>query len=262
LFHSAEFHAACVDLWLTSWRTFCPVCKRDANAGTPEPPVSESTPLLSSSAIRLPEPTASVSFRSTVAAAAAASPPRPISRHPSPSRSISRKHSVSGSSIPGTPIPRFHASSSSPTCTSGSSLDLANMPSSPWPRASHLASAHSSCGGRLSPPIHIRNTSAAHVSRSAYGSPSRYVGSSHMSRGSPSCYYLGSSSGQQHPYLRHCTLSGTSLFTMVPQSPQQNQLQHGGDSEKDLSAAAPFRQLYYLQHCPDSGTSSQSLPGC
>ncbi|NP_001145884.1 Receptor homology region transmembrane domain- and RING domain-containing protein 2 precursor [Zea mays] len=255
-----KFHAACVDLWLTSWRTFCPVCKRDANAGTPDPPVSESTPLLSSSAIRLPEPTASASFRSTVAAAA--SPPRPISRHPSPSRSISRKHSVSGSSIPGTPIPRFHASSSSPTCTSGSSLDLANMPSSPWPRASHLASAHSSCGGRLSPPIHIRNTSAAHVPRSAYGSPSRYVGSSHMSRGSPSCYYLGSSSGQQHPYLRHCTLSGTSLFTMVPQSPQQNQLQHGGDSEKDLSAAAPFRQLYYLQHCPDSGTSSQSLPGC
>jgi E3 ubiquitin-protein ligase RNF13 len=251
LFHSAEFHAACVDLWLASWRTFCPVCKRDADAGTPDPPVSESTPLLSSSAIRLPEPTASFSFRSTVAAAAA-SPPRPISRHPSPSRSISRKHSVSGSSIPGTPIPRFHASSSSPTCTSGSSLDLANMSSS-------------SCGGRLSPPIHIRNTSAAHVSRSAYGSPSRYVGSSHMSRGSPSCYYLGSSSGQQHPYLRHCTLSGTSLITMVPQSPQQNQLQHGGDSEKDLSAAAstrPFRQLYYLQHCPDSGTSSQSLPGC
>jgi hypothetical protein len=37
LFHSAEFHAACVDLWLTSWRTFCPVCKRDANAGTPPP---------------------------------------------------------------------------------------------------------------------------------------------------------------------------------------------------------------------------------
>jgi len=249
-----KFHAACVDLWLTSWRTFCPVCKRDANAGTSNLPVSESTPLLSSSAIPLPESTALASFRSTVAA----SPPRPISRHPS-SQSISRNYSISGSSIPRTPNPRFYANSS-PFCTSGSNLDLANMSSS-WSRTSHLASAHSLCGGHLSPPIDIRNTSQ-HISRSAYGSPSRYIGSSHMSHGSPS-YYLGSS-GQRIPYLRHCTLSGPSLFTMVPQSPQQNQSQHGGDSETNLSAAAStqsFRQLY-LQHCPDSDTSSQSLPGC
>lgn len=253
MFHFAEFHAACVDLWLTSWRTFCPVCKRDANAGTSNPPVSECTPLLSS-AIGLPESAALASFRSTVAA----SPPRPISRHPS-SRSISRNYSISGSSIPRTPNSRFYANSS-PICTSGSNLDLANMSSS-WSRTSHLASAHSLCGGHLSPPIDIRNTSP-HISRSAYRSPSRYIGSSHMSHGSPS-YNLGSS-GQRNPYLRHCTLSGPSLFTMVPQSPQQIQLQHGGDSETNLSAAAStqsFRQLY-LQYCPDSDMSSQSLPGC
>lgn len=246
MFHSAEFHAACVDLWLTSWRTFCPVCKRDASAGTSDPPVSESTPLLSSSATRLPESTVLASLRST----AAASPPRTISRHPL-LRSISRNYSVSGSSILRTPDSRFDANSS--ICTSGSNLDLANVPS-PWSGTWHRASAHSLCRGYLSPPIGIRNTSA-HVSRSANGSPSRYVGSSRMSHGS---------SGQQHPHLRHCTLSGPSLFTMVPQSPQQNQLQHGGYSETNLSAAASaqsFRQLY-LQHCPDSDTSSQSLPGC
>ncbi|KAH1139473.1 hypothetical protein GYH30_028735 [Glycine max] len=43
-----KFHAACVDSWLTSWRTFCPVCKRDARSGLTDPPPSESTPLLSS----------------------------------------------------------------------------------------------------------------------------------------------------------------------------------------------------------------------
>jgi E3 ubiquitin-protein ligase RNF13 len=250
-----KFHAACVDLWLTSWRTFCPVCKRDAKAGTSNPPVSESTPLLSS-AIRLPaESTALTSFRSAVAA----SPPRPINRHAS-SQSISRNYSISGSSITRTPNLNRSYANSPPMCTSASNADLANM-SSPWSRTSHLASAHSLYGGHLSPPINIRYTSP-HVSSSGYGSSSRYIGSSQVSHGSPS-YYPGSS-GQRHPYLRHCTLSGPSLFTMVPPSPQQTQLQHGGDSETSLSAAAStqsFRQLY-LQHCPDSDTSSQSLPGC
>ncbi|ONK77474.1 uncharacterized protein A4U43_C02F6910 [Asparagus officinalis] len=40
------FHAICVDSWLTSWRTFCPVCKRDARTNINIPPASESTPLL------------------------------------------------------------------------------------------------------------------------------------------------------------------------------------------------------------------------
>ncbi|XP_047947050.1 receptor homology region, transmembrane domain- and RING domain-containing protein 2-like [Salvia hispanica] len=44
-----KFHAACVDTWLTSWRTFCPVCKRDAKTKTTKPPASESTPLLPAS---------------------------------------------------------------------------------------------------------------------------------------------------------------------------------------------------------------------
>lgn len=47
-----KFHTLCVDTWLTSWRTFCPVCKRDANTTTiGDPPASERTPLLSSSSL-------------------------------------------------------------------------------------------------------------------------------------------------------------------------------------------------------------------
>lgn len=45
----SEFHVACVDSWLISWRTFCPVCKRDARTTADEPLATESTPFLSSS---------------------------------------------------------------------------------------------------------------------------------------------------------------------------------------------------------------------
>ncbi|CAN6485321.1 unnamed protein product [Victoria cruziana] len=41
-----EFHANCIDSWLTKWRTFCPVCKRDMLLGVSSCLTSESTPLL------------------------------------------------------------------------------------------------------------------------------------------------------------------------------------------------------------------------
>uniref|UniRef100_A0A0D6QYL6 RING-type domain-containing protein n=1 Tax=Araucaria cunninghamii TaxID=56994 RepID=A0A0D6QYL6_ARACU len=41
-----QFHAPCIDSWLTRWRTFCPVCKHDARRITVDPPVTEKTPLL------------------------------------------------------------------------------------------------------------------------------------------------------------------------------------------------------------------------
>ncbi|VVB11664.1 unnamed protein product [Arabis nemorensis] len=44
-----KFHAACIDSWLRLWRSFCPVCKRDAKAGNSDPPTSERTSLLSPS---------------------------------------------------------------------------------------------------------------------------------------------------------------------------------------------------------------------
>lgn len=135
-----------------------------------------------------------------------------------------------------------------------------------------------------------------------YGSPSPHVSSSYISNsgyGSSGHHYLGSSS-QHRSYLRRCGESGPSLSTMAPQSPQQFQLRHGGDSETNLnlagaSSAQSFRQSYlrhcgdseanldlagasssqsfrqssYLRHCGDSdaslsamASSGQSLPGC
>ncbi|ERN08217.1 hypothetical protein AMTR_s00018p00203080 [Amborella trichopoda] len=44
-----DFHAVCVDSWLTSWKAFCPVCKRDANIEAGCHQVCEHTPLLSCS---------------------------------------------------------------------------------------------------------------------------------------------------------------------------------------------------------------------
>lgn len=209
-FAFTEFHATCVDMWLTSWKTFCPVCKRDASAGTSKPPASESTPLLSS-VIHLPaESTALSSFRSTVAV----SPPRPIRRHPS---SQSRSHAYSISSAPRNYNLQRYYTNSPYISTSRSNVDLANM-SSQWSHTPHQASMHSLRSGHLSLPINIRYT-IPHVSRSDYGSAS--LGLSHDSRshhGSPSYYH--SSLGQQRSYLMHRTESGPSLSTMVLQSPQ------------------------------------------
>lgn len=39
-----RFHSSCIDAWLTMWRTFCPVCKRDARVTM----VTDTTPLLNS----------------------------------------------------------------------------------------------------------------------------------------------------------------------------------------------------------------------
>ncbi|KAF0899587.1 hypothetical protein E2562_020779 [Oryza meyeriana var. granulata] len=202
-----KFHATCVDLWLTSWKTFCPVCKRDASAGTSKPPASESTPLLSS-VIHLPaESTALSSLRSTVAV----SPPRPIRRHPS-SQSTSRTYPIS--SAPRDYNPQRYYTNSPLLSTSRSNVDLANM-SSQWSHTPHQASLR---GGHLSLPINIRYT-IPHVSRSDYESASLGLShASHSHHGSLS--YHRSSLGQQHSYLMHRTESGPSLFTMAPQSPQ------------------------------------------
>nr|KYP51029.1 E3 ubiquitin-protein ligase RNF167 family [Cajanus cajan] len=85
-----KFHAACVDSWLTSWRTFCPVCKRDARTGLTDPPPSESTPLLSSSPASMASSLAS-SVRSSLASSSAIQIVRTASQTPS----VSRNHSIS-----------------------------------------------------------------------------------------------------------------------------------------------------------------------
>ncbi|KAK4391210.1 Receptor homology region, transmembrane domain- and RING domain-containing protein 2 [Sesamum angolense] len=80
-----KFHAICVDAWLTSWRTFCPVCKRDARTSTGEPPASESTPLLSPSS----------SVLSSVRSSLVSSSVMQIGRSYSRSPSVSRPQSIS-----------------------------------------------------------------------------------------------------------------------------------------------------------------------
>ncbi|KAH9309082.1 hypothetical protein KI387_036993, partial [Taxus chinensis] len=42
-----DFHALCVDKWLTTRRAFCPICKRDSHSKSSVDPPSEQTPLLS-----------------------------------------------------------------------------------------------------------------------------------------------------------------------------------------------------------------------
>lgn len=243
-----------MDLWLTSWRTFCPVCKRDASSGVSELPATEATPLLSS-AVRLPSQ--SSSSRLSVAA----SPLRPISRRPS-SHSVSRAYSVS--STPQSPNP-FRCYTNSPgISTSRSNADLANM-SSPHHRVSHL----SLVGSHLSPPISIRHSSPR-VSQFGYGSPSVHAGSSYTSNsgyGSSSYYHLGGSS-QHGSYLRRCGESGPSLSTMAAQSPQHGGESWGANAAAGAASSAQSLRRSYLRHRGDSDaslsdmTSAQSLPGC
>uniref|UniRef100_A0A7C9AUE2 RING-type domain-containing protein n=1 Tax=Opuntia streptacantha TaxID=393608 RepID=A0A7C9AUE2_OPUST len=171
---SHKFHAFCVDSWLTTWRTFCPVCKRDARTSTGEPPASESTPLLSSN----PSSAASTpfsSFRSSVHSSAI-----PIAS-PSPrSRAASCVPSVSDSpQIPRPPRSSHHHHSSSMS-VSRSSLDLRNL-SSQRSFASQLYSPHS-LGYPSSSPITTR-----------YMSP--YV----PSPSNASSSFLGSSTRQPNP---------------------------------------------------------------
>ncbi|GAB2217542.1 hypothetical protein Droror1_Dr00000739 [Drosera rotundifolia] len=166
-----QFHAFCVDSWLTTWRTFCPVCKRDARTVNGEPPASESTPLLSSSPVSVTS-TALSSPRSSHQSSPAIqiAPSSPLSR---PS---SRHHSLSNTPhIPRSQPPYYHHSPS--VSVSHSSLDLRNMNMSSSRRslASHLISPHS-IGYPSFSPLNSTYMSACMPSPS-YGSSS-YLGAS------------------------------------------------------------------------------------
>ncbi|KAK8928745.1 hypothetical protein KSP39_PZI017425 [Platanthera zijinensis] len=210
-----KFHAFCVDAWLTSWRTFCPVCKRDARMAMPNPPASESTPLLSSVESSAILSSFRSSFRSSVAAS---SPPAiaadstllssfrsfrssvatspsvaiPISSTPPRSLLASRIHSISN--IPRPPNQHRSSGNLASIHTSRSTTELRNGSFSYKSHASGLASPHS-----LGYPI-----SSSYISRhGSHYNPS-------PSNASPS--YLNGSSGR-HSYLQHCE-SGTSLSAM------------------------------------------------
>lgn len=171
-----KFHAVCVDSWLTSWRTFCPVCKRDARTSTGDLPASECTPLLSSTPV-------SVSSFATLSSMQPSLASSSIQIAQASSQSAYLSHDYSLSSTPY--VTQSHRSyNNSPSLSqSRSSVDMRNA-SSQRSYTSHLL-ASQSLGFPSASPLNSR-----------YISP--YLPSS--SNASPS--YIGSSSRQ--PYLLHC----------------------------------------------------------
>ncbi|KAL8257162.1 hypothetical protein R6Q59_029203 [Mikania micrantha] len=171
-----KFHSICVDAWLTSWRTFCPVCKRDARTANGEPPASERTPLLSSN----PSSVAS----STILSSAYSSSYAPSSHAiqiGQTSRTPSNIHSVS--STPYTHQSHLQSPFMTPT---RSSLDIRNIASSSRRSRASLLISSNSLGYPSLSPLNSRHLSAY------YPSP-----------GNASSSYIWSSSQQQAHPLRH-----------------------------------------------------------
>lgn len=214
-----KFHAICVDSWLTSWRTFCPVCKRDARTSTGEPPASECTPLLSSSPATSVLSSARSSFRSTSSSIQIA-PPFSLFHH------ASRNHSFASSPQIPHSLRSYHHSPSitigqpyqhSPSITIGqhsyhhqspsmsvseSYRDLRNM-SSLRSHASHLMSPHS-MGYPSSSPLNARFmypyiSSPSHASSSYRGSSSRYPNPSPLHHSESAASFSSYTSGQSLP---------------------------------------------------------------
>ncbi|KAF7820079.1 receptor homology region, transmembrane domain- and RING domain-containing protein 2-like [Senna tora] len=186
-----KFHAACVDSWLTSWRTFCPVCKRDARTGLPDPPPSESTPLLSSN----PASTASSVASSVRSSLASSSAIRIASRSPS----VSRNHSLASTPyIQPSLRSSYHQSPS--LSVSRSSVDLRNA--SQRSQTSYINSPLS----RGYPSVSSMNF--------------RYMSPRFQSPSNASASYLGSSSHQQHPLRYSESAASFSPFASAQSLPE------------------------------------------
>ncbi|CAK7323541.1 unnamed protein product [Dovyalis caffra] len=162
-----KFHACCVDSWLTTWRTFCPVCKRDARTSTGDPPASESTPLLSSNPSSLASSSMLSSFRSGTSTA--------IQIAPSRTPSVSHIPSLSSTHVQQSFISYRHSPSIG---VSQSSADLRHM-SSQRSLTSCLVSPHSLGYPSISP-LNTRYMSA-YIPSPSNASPSM-VSSSHQPR--------------------------------------------------------------------------------
>ncbi|KAG5224664.1 receptor region, transmembrane domain- and RING domain-containing protein [Salix suchowensis] len=173
-----KFHAFCVDSWLTTWRTFCPVCKRDARTSTGEPPATESTPLLTSNPSSFASSSMLSSFRSGTSTAIQITP----------SRTPSVSHIPSHSSTPYVPQ-SLRSYRHSPSITlSQRSADLRNMSSQRF-HGSFLVSSHSLGYPSISPhslgypsisPLNTRYMSS-YITSPSYASPS-LVSSYHQPR--------------------------------------------------------------------------------
>lgn len=123
-----------MDLWLTTQRTFCPVCKRDARTSTGELPASESTPLLS------PSP----SLFSMASSYAQSLGPSSSAIRISPSPTPSRAHTASVSSTYLINHQSFQSYRQSPRMSVSISTNDPRNASSQRSRGSYLISPHSS----------------------------------------------------------------------------------------------------------------------
>ncbi|XAR62669.1 hypothetical protein NMG60_11017515 [Bertholletia excelsa] len=192
-----KFHGFCVDAWLTTWRTFCPVCKRDARTGMVDLPASERTPLLLSNSGSVASSALLASFRSSLASSSAIQI-APASRPPS----VCNSHSISSTN------PYLHRSlqtycHSPYLSASRSSLGIRNA-SSQRSQHSHLVS-RCSLGYPCASPLH--------------NSISRYTSPYMPSPLNASSSYVGSSSQQPQPL--HYSESATSFspFTSAQSLP-------------------------------------------
>ncbi|WOL18763.1 hypothetical protein Cni_G27560 [Canna indica] len=204
-----KFHAFCVDSWLTTWRSFCPMCKQDAMAGMANLPACESTPLLSSGAATPTSNAGLSSFGTSMAASPsiqrAVMPPTPRSNSISHSFSSVRSTAIQiaptpsqsqSSSFSSARIPNLCRSyGHSPALnTSRSSIDLRNA-------SIHRSHSYIVCVHSLGLPLPSSTNArlaSSYVRRSSIGSPT----------------YFAASSSQQS-YLRHCSESGTSLSALA-----------------------------------------------
>ncbi|KAK3230433.1 hypothetical protein Dsin_002314 [Dipteronia sinensis] len=166
-----KFHAFCVDSWLTAWRTFCPVCKRDARTSTGDPPASECTPLLSSSPGSLSSASALSSFRSSLASSSAIQIAPAMSRTPS----VARVNSLATTPYILQSHRSYHQSPS--RSVSRSSVDLRNA-SSQRSHASYLVSPHSLGYPSISP-LNTRYMSL-YIPSPANASPNMVSSSGHQ----------------------------------------------------------------------------------
>ncbi|THU72898.1 hypothetical protein C4D60_Mb04t17070 [Musa balbisiana] len=171
-----KFHAFCVDFWLTTWRSFCPVCKQDARAGIPNIPASEYTPLLSSGAATPSSNAGLSSFRSSMASSPA------IQISPQRSQSNCQPHSFSSARSPATQIatmtPHSQSSSFSSACIANPQSSYGHSPAFRIGRSS------------LDP----RNASSHRPQTYLLSSHSlEFPGSSSINSGFSSSYILGSS---------------------------------------------------------------------
>ncbi|GJP51311.1 hypothetical protein CLOM_g10472 [Closterium sp. NIES-68] len=148
---SHEFHVDCVDLWLTTRRPFCPVCKRDAH---PNPPSN----ITATTTTTIPSSSSSSSSSSSAASASAAAAPTQLQP---PTRF--------STSLPSQTASLFLSNLLYPLVRSFSPLP--SLPTAPNPTASNPSNRTSGNTRRTRPP---RSSSSSPSSSSLSSSPSSF----------------------------------------------------------------------------------------